>query len=103
METPTTPAEMACVASPATMRGGSKRHNHLLADSVECNPAFASTTPAEARTGISDRTAAALADVADLRRSISSYMLETRGESARDRSFAALDRIEQALRAGGAA
>lgn len=46
------------------------------------------TTPAEARTGISDRTAAALADVAYLRRA---YLAVSPHETE------ALDRIEQAL------
>lgn len=45
-------------------------------------------TPAEARTGISDRCAAALADVAELRRTV-------RGEQWKRE---ALDRIEAALR-----
>jgi hypothetical protein len=49
-------------------------------------------TPAEARTGISDRAAAALADVAYLR-----------AHFGGGTELAALDRIEQALRAGGAA
>ena len=52
-------------------------------------------TPAEARTGISDRAAAALADVASLRRTIGLYPADDRRET-----LARLDRIEAALRAG---
>jgi hypothetical protein len=53
-------------------------------------------TPAEARTGISDQTAAALADVAELRMMISLHMnaASSLQVEARER----LDRIEQALR-----
>lgn len=58
-------------------------------------------TPAEARTGISDRTAAALADVADLRSALGTF--DAGGLRDDDGLLAALDRIEQALRAGGAA
>jgi hypothetical protein len=51
----------------------------------------AANTPAEARTGISDRAAAALADVANLRQLFGGFPV---GAGARR----ALDRIEQALR-----
>lgn len=55
-------------------------------------------TPAEARTGISDRTAAALADAADLRR-LTFGLADMGLPDLSDH----LDVIEQALRAGGAA
>lgn len=61
----------------------------------------ASATPAEARTGISDRTAAALADVAEMRSALGTF--DAGGLRDDDGLFAALDRIEQALRAGGVA
>jgi hypothetical protein len=51
-------------------------------------------TPAEARTGISDRDAAALADLANLRYGLKAGDVDWTPE---------LDRIEQALRAHGAA
>jgi len=58
---------------------------------VEDALALPATTPAEQRTGVSDRTAAALADVAEMRRK----MMGMQGGTL---MLAALDRIEQALR-----
>lgn len=72
-----------------------RRRPEGLADTELCgyplgHPIHATAnTPAEARTGISDRAAAALADVAYLRRA---YLAVSPHETE------ALDRIEQALR-----
>lgn len=56
-------------------------------------------TPAEARTGISDRAAAALADVAYLRGALRGQAMTP---SVVDVGLEALDRIEAALRGGDA-
>lgn len=56
-------------------------------------------TPAETRTGISDRAAAALADVAEVRAFISATAApDGEAYAARNRAMAALDRIEAARR-----
>lgn len=53
-------------------------------------------TPAEERTRVSDRAAAALADVAELRRE--TFRLWSAGTVGRHDGLARLDRIEAALR-----
>jgi hypothetical protein len=63
-------------------------------------PPTETTTPAEVRTGISDRAAAALADVAELRNAIVGS--EASGSDV-THMLRRLDRIEQALRADGGA
>jgi hypothetical protein len=55
-------------------------------------------TPAEERTGVSDRAAAALTDVAELRRE--TFRLWSAGTVGRHDGLARLDRIEAALRGG---
>lgn len=57
---------------------------------------FAARKPAEERTGVSDRVAAALTDVAELRRE--TFRLWSAGTVGRRDGLARLDRIEAALR-----
>lgn len=59
-------------------------------------PARAASTPAEARTGVSDRVAAALTDLAELRRE--TFRLWSAGTVGRREGLVRLDRIEAALR-----
>ena len=69
------------------------RHLALLeADRAANQP----VTPAEERTGVSDRAAAALTDVAELRRE--TFRLWSAGTVGRHDGLARLDRIEAALR-----
>lgn len=73
-------------------------HDRIRKEAFAAVRASANTLPKE-RTGIRQRrTTAALADVADLRRELN-RVLDYTGTGV----LAALDRIEQALRAGGAA
>lgn len=76
-----------------------ERERRMTREFIEAMNA-APNTPAEARTGTSDRVAAALADVAALRSIVIALGYGTADYAD---GLPALDRIEQALRAGGAA
>lgn len=110
--TPGRPDGTVCVADrsdPDDTRGanlcgfpaGHPIHATVLVKSLEAQygPGVLNT-PAETRTGISDRNAAALADVAELRSALVTF--DAGGLRDDDALFEALERIEQALRGGGA-
>lgn len=90
-----TPGEVAVHMDPRPHKHGDR----TCYDANDVSGMPLASTPGEARTGMSDRTAAALADVAELRTLVAQYMQATRGvQSARTVAMQRLDRIEQALR-----
>lgn len=88
---------MAAAVEQQAVRLANDRVSELFAELAKTLTTDPPNTPAEARTGISDRNAAALADVAELRHELN-RVLDYTGTDV----IGALDRIEQALRGGGA-